>query len=86
MYTATYRLQKKEMDGNDDDKRGLKSSLSLDCVVENVNNESIKLEKSEAANEYLKHVLGDVLGVVLTDCVLKRPDDPVMFLADAFEK
>ena len=85
MYTATYRLEKKEMDGNDDE-RGLKSSLSLDSVVENVNNESIELEKSEAANEYLKHVLGDVLGVVLTDCVLKRPDDPVMFLADAFEK
>ena len=85
MYTATYRLQKKEMDGNDDE-RGLKSSLSLDSGVENVNNESIQLEKSEAANEYLKHVLGDVLGVVLTDCVLKRPDDPVIFIADAFEK
>ena len=82
MYTSTYRLQKKEMDGNHEEVK-LKRSLSLDRVVENVTNES---RESEKANEYLKLALGDVLGLVLIDCSLKRPNDPVGFVADAFEK
>ena len=70
------------MDGNHEEGE-LKRSLSLDSGVENVTNES---RESEKANEYLKHALGGVLGLVLIDCSLKRPNDPVGFVADAFDK
>ena len=76
MYTATYRLQKKEMDGNHEEVK-LKRFLPQD---------SDESTESEKANEYLKHALGSVLGLVLIDCSLKRPNDPVGFVADAFDK
>ena len=85
MYTATYRTKKEETD-DEDSRTGLKRPLSLDSGVENISNESDENDKQTSASEYLKNALGDVLGDVLSDCVLLRPDDPVEFVADAFER
>ena len=85
MYTATYRTKKEELDV-EDSKTGLKRSISLDSGVENISNESGENDKQTSASEYLKNAVGDVLGDVLSDCVLLRPDDPVEFVADAFER
>ena len=38
------------------------------------------------ASKYLEDVLGDTLTEVLTECAMYRPDDPISFLADAFER
>ena len=85
MYTATYRTKKEETD-DEDSRTGLKRPLSLDSGVENISNESDENDKQTSASEYLKNAVGDVLGDVLSDCVLLRPDDPVEFVADAFER
>ena len=85
MYTATYRTKKEETD-DEDSRTGLKRPLSLDSGVENISNESDENDKQTSASEYLKNALGDVLGDVLSDCALLRPDDPVAFVADAFER
>ena len=83
MYKATYRTKKEETD-DEGSKTGLKRSISLDSGVENISNESGENDKN--TSEYLKNALGDVLGDVLSDCALLRPDDPVAFVADAFER
>ena len=85
MYTAAYRTKKEET-GDEDSKTGLKRSISLDSGVENISNESGENDKNTSASEYLKNALGDILGDVLSDCALLRPDDPVAFVADAFER
>ena len=85
MYTATYRTKKEETN-YDHSNTGLKRSLSLDSGVENISNESGENDKQRSVSEYLKNSLGDVLGDVLSDCALLRPEDPVEFVADAFEK
>ena len=71
MYKAAYIEKAAETNGN-----GLKRSKSLDNEV--------KIIESEC--QYLKDTLGDILGDVLSDCALLRPDDPVTFVADAFER
>ena len=43
-------------------------------------------DKQTSASEYLKNAVGDVLGDVLSDCALLRPDDPVEFVVDVFER
>ena len=85
MYTATYRTKKEETD-DEDSRTGLKRPLSLDSGVENISNESDENDKQTSASEYLKNALGDVLGDVLSHCALLRPDDPVEFVADVFER
>ena len=85
MYAATYRSKKKEIADKDKEVK-LKRSLSLDSGDENIDNKSVESDKHDSANDYLQDTLGHVLGDVLADCALIRPDDPVAFVADAFER
>ena len=40
----------------------------------------------ESASDYLQDTLGDVLAEILLDCAKHRPDNPVAFVALAFDR
>ncbi len=40
----------------------------------------------QKASDYLKETLGDALTKILTECAEKRPDDPIVFIADGLER
>ena len=81
MYSANYRSREEEKE-----EVQIRESSSVDSGIENAINEPTESEKKDAARKYLENALGDILGEVLTECALKRPDDPVIFTADAFER
>ena len=43
-------------------------------------------DEPDTTAEYLDISLGDVLGEELAECASKRPDDPVTFVANKFER
>ena len=72
MSAATYRAREE-----DNPRKPINISSSF-------NNEAD--DKPYTAAEYLENSLGDVLGEVLAKCALKRPDDPITFVAYEFER
>ena len=56
-------------------------SASFDTDVEDETE-----EEPDTAAEYLEKALGDVLGEVLAECAIQRPDDPVTYVANEFER
>ena len=48
--------------------------------------DNVAEDKPVTAADYLEKSLGDVLGEVLAECALKRPDDPITFVAYEFER
>jgi hypothetical protein len=75
MCAATYR------DREDNSREPINISASFDTDVDNVAD-----DKPDAAAEYLEKSLGDVLGEVLAECALKRPDDAITFVANEFQR
>ena len=41
---------------------------------------------NDSASDYLHDTLGDVLAEILLECANNRPDDPISFVASAFER
>ena len=76
MCAATYRAREEE-----NTKETINISASFDTDVDNVADEN-----TDTAAEYLEKSLGDVLGEVLAECALKRPDDPITFVAYEFQR
>ena len=56
-------------------------SESFDTDVEYVTE-----DKQDTPAEYLEKALGNVLGDILAECALKRPDDPLNFVAEELER
>ena len=56
-------------------------SKSFDTGVEDVTK-----DKQDTPAEYLEKTLGNVLGDVLAECALKRPDNPINFVANELER
>ena len=79
MCAATYRSREEE------EVEGERSS-SLGIAAERTDKGFEDRKEPDAAGEYLENALGDVLGSVLAECAINRPDDPVTFVANAFEK
>ena len=42
-------------------------------------------KKDENAIAYLEKTVGFILREILSECASKRPDDPILFIADQFE-
>ena len=40
---------------------------------------------NDSASDYLHDTLGDVLAEILLECANNRPEDPISFVASAFE-
>ena len=76
MCAAIYRAREEE-----NTREPINISSSFDTDVDNVTD-----DKPDTAAEYLEKSLGDVLGEVLAECALKRPDDPVTFVAYEFQR
>ena len=76
MCAATYRAKD---EGNTKEPINISSSFNTD--VDNVAD-----DRPDTAVEYLEKSLGNVLGEVLAECALKRPNDPVTFVANEFER
>ena len=58
-------------------------SESFDTDVED---EDVSEDRQDTPAEYLEKTLGNVLGDVLAECALKRPDDPINFVAKGLER
>ena len=43
-------------------------------------------EEEEKASEYIKKIFGEELGVLLSECALTKPGDPILFLSDLLER
>ena len=56
-------------------------SESFDIDVDDVTK-----DKQDTPAEYLEKTLGNVLGDVLAECALKRPDDPINFVSKGLER
>ena len=54
--------------------------------LETIETASECLDTSDTASEYLHNTLGKAIAEVLQKCADNRPEDPIAFLADAFEK
>ena len=78
MCAAAYRSREEEVDGE--------RSPLLSRAAERTVNGQWGGKEPDAAGEYLEQALGYILGAVLAECALNRPDDPVTFVANAFEK
>jgi hypothetical protein len=78
MCAATYRARE---EGNSKEPINISSSFDTDVDLNIVAD-----DKPDTAAEYLETSLGDVLGEVLAECALKRPDDAITFVANEFER
>ena len=43
-------------------------------------------EEEEKASDYIKKIFGEDLGIILSECALTKPVDPILFLADLLER
>ena len=43
-------------------------------------------EEEEKASEYIKKIFGEELGVLLSECAMAKPGDPILFLSDLLER
>ena len=43
-------------------------------------------EEEEKASEYIKKIFGEELGVILSECALSKPVDPILYLSDLLER
>ena len=71
MYKATFMGKEK-----------IKMPLPFEKHLENGSNK----DEDESSNEYIKEVLGGLLGNILSNCALMKPEDPLTFIADALER
>ena len=43
-------------------------------------------QEEEKASEYINKIFGEDLGVLLAECALTKPEDPILLLADLLER
>ena len=43
-------------------------------------------EEEEKASDYIKKIFGEDLGIILSECALTKPVDPIFYLADLLER
>ena len=43
-------------------------------------------QEEEKASEYINKIFGEDLGVLLAECAVTKPEDPILLLADLLER
>ena len=66
-------------------------TVSLDEGLSSYNEVSGSLpvshaEEEEKASDYIKKIFGEDLGIILSECALTKPLDPILYLADLLER
>ena len=68
-------------------------TVSLDEGLSSYNDDGVSgslpvshAQEEERASEYIKKIFGDDLTVLLSECALTKPEDPLLLFADLLER